>query len=145
MAPALELGTTPAHGYYSLQAVMLFPRSVLQNTVDSANLLFFCLSTCSSRFFSRGALFCLLLYVFLLTGTWSKSCLGATSVLNEFFRNGVKISLITGYRYITLQASGWSSPASTARPRPGTGLLPFPCCEYILKQGRFLVCQLLEK
>ena len=31
MAPALELGTTPGHGYCGLQAVMLHSESVLQN------------------------------------------------------------------------------------------------------------------
>ena len=60
---------------------------------------FFLPFTCLSRFFhslslslslslSRGASLSVSL-CFLLTGTWPKSCLGATSVLNEFFQNFV--------------------------------------------------------
>ena len=48
---------------------------------------------------SRGAASLTVFSHFLLTGTWPKSCLGATSVLNKFYKIGVRISLITGCRY----------------------------------------------
>ena len=64
MTPALELGTTPGHGY-SLQAVMLFFGSVLQNHDLSRQTswflsilaVFFCFRPRSSRSLSRGGFF----------------------------------------------------------------------------------------
>ena len=50
----------------------------------------------------RGAASFFVIQHFLLTGTSIKSCLGATSVLNDFFKNGVKISLTIGCRYKTM-------------------------------------------
>ena len=44
----------------------------------------------------------------LLTGTSLKSCLGATSDLNEFFKK-CQISLMTGCHYTTPRAAGLSS------------------------------------
>ena len=66
------------------------------NTVDSATLMTFSLSTCLSRFsalslsLSRGASLPTSLW-FLLTGSWPKSCFGATSVLNDFCHNRCQI------------------------------------------------------
>ena len=69
------------------------------NTVISAcSCLFHHQYSRSSRSFSRGG-FLDRLSTLLLTGTSPKSCLGFTSILNEFFKNGVKISLATGCRY----------------------------------------------
>ena len=92
MTPALELGTTPGHGY-SLQAVMLFFGSVLQNHDLSRQTSWF-LSILAVFFvfarvrhaLSRGAASFTVFLHFLLTGTGPKSCLGATSVLNEIFK-----------------------------------------------------------
>ena len=96
MAPALELGTTPGHGYCGLQAVMLYCGSVLQNQnfsrqkpwIQPICFLLDILRACHTFFarsLSRGASLFVSL-CFLLTGTWPKSCLGATSVLNEVFK-----------------------------------------------------------
>ena len=64
MAPAFELGTNPWHGY-SLQAIMLFFGSTLQNPELSRQTpwfllilaVFFCLRPQSSRSLSRGSFF----------------------------------------------------------------------------------------
>ena len=102
MKPALELGTTPGHGY-SLHAVLPFFGSVLQNPDFSrqtpwffANLsCFSCVCTRSSRSLSislslslsrRAAPFTVFVH-FLLRGTWPESCLGATSVSKETFKS----------------------------------------------------------
>ena len=101
MAPVLELGLTHGHGY-SLQAVMLFSGSVQQkpwfqqtNTVVLVNFsCFWCsflyLSLSLSLSLSLGAVSPTVFLHFLLRGT-RHSCFDATSVLNKFFKNGVKI------------------------------------------------------
>ena len=107
MAPALELGTIPGHGY-SPEAVMMFLGSALQNKdfCEQTPCFLFALAgftvyTRDRLNLFRGASSFTVFQHFLLTGTSPKSCLGATSVLNdEFFKNGVKFSLTIGCRYI---------------------------------------------
>ena len=69
------------------------------NTVDLLILVVFLVFLRARHVLSCGAASLSVFVHFLLTGTWPKSCLGATSVLNEFFRIGVEISLTTGCRY----------------------------------------------
>ena len=54
----------------------------------------------------------------------AKIMLGCHISFERSFQNYVKNSLFTGCPYATSQKSVLSSPASTAGPRPGTGLLP---------------------
>ena len=56
---------------------------------------------------------------FLLTGTSLKSCLGATSDLNEFFKK-CQNSLMTGCRYTTPRAAGLSSVTGKHRRTSST-------------------------
>ena len=107
MAPVLELGTTPGHRY-SRQAVMMFVGSALQNLNFCGQtpwflfaLASFTVYTCVRLALFRRAASLTVFQHFLLTCTSPKSCLIATSVLNEFFKNGVKISLAIGCRYMT--------------------------------------------
>ena len=106
MAPALELGTPPWYGY-SPQAVMIFLGSALQNLDFCGQTPCFLLAfasftvyTCDRLALFLGAASFTVFQHFLLTGTSPKSCLGAKSVLNELFKNGLKISLTIGCRYI---------------------------------------------
>ena len=106
MAPALELGTNPGHGY-SPQTVIMFLCSALQNLDFYGQIPWFLFAlagftvyTCDRLALFRRAAFFAVFQHFLRTGTSPKSCLGATSVLNEFLKNYVKFSLALVCRYI---------------------------------------------